>query len=197
MNLKVGLTIICLFGIFISCKKNYTPKPSGYFQPDLPQHAYKKFDNPVCPCTFEIPTYSTPNQEKHFFNEKPQHPCWINLKFPQFNAILFLSYKDVQNKSVFEKTIADSYNLTYKHSQKADFIDEQFIEVPSHHVFGYQFDIGGDAASSTQFFLTDSTRHYIRGALYFHSTPNVDSVLPVLDFIKVDINHLIQTLQWR
>lgn len=193
---KLTVYIFCLLWS-VSCKEEYTPKPSGYFQPDLPEHAYKEYRNDVCPCTFEIPVYAQVERESHFFDENPEHPCWLNLNFPDFNATIYLSYKDVKNRAYFEKVIEDSYKLTFKHSQKADFIDEEPIDIPEHHVFGYQFDVGGDAASSSQFFITDSIRHYIRGALYFKSTPNVDSVLPALDFLKKDMEHLISTLQWK
>lgn len=197
MNLKhLFLYAIGMF-FLISCNEEYTPKPSGYFQLDLPEHAYKKYENDVCPCSFEVPVYAEIEKESHFFDEKPEHPCWLNINFPGMNATIYLSYKDVRNRAYFEKVIEDSYKLTFKHSQKADFIDEEEINFPEHHVFGYQFDIGGDAASSTQFFITDSVSHYIRGALYFKSTPNVDSVLPALDFLKEDMQHLISTLQWK
>jgi gliding motility-associated lipoprotein GldD len=191
----------CLFVLpllmMISCKEDFTPKPSGFFQMDLPKHEYKKYENDVCPCTFEIPKYAIVQREEHFFDEKPEHPCWLNVNFPYFNATIYLSYKDVSSRSQFEKVISDSYKMAFKHSQKADFIDESSIEIPQNHVYGYQFDIGGDAASSSQFFITDSLKHYIRGALYFKSRPNVDSVRPALDFLKVDVDHMIQSFQWK
>lgn len=183
--------------IFISCKEEYTPKPNGYFQLDLPEHAYQRYENKDCPCVFDIPVYASVEQESHFFDETPEHPCWLNINFPSLNATIYLSYKDVSSRERFEKVIEDGYKMTFKHSQKADFIDEQLIEIPQHQVFGYQFDVGGDAASSTQFFLTDSLKHYVRGALYFKSTPNIDSVLPALEFLKMDMNHLIESLQWK
>ncbi|MCO5231220.1 MAG: gliding motility lipoprotein GldD [Chitinophagales bacterium] len=193
-NLFIGILLIVLC---TSCKEDYIPKPSGYFHIDLPEHTYKKYENEVCPCTFEIPTYAEVQREEHFFDEKPEHPCWLNINFPYFNATIFISYRDVSNRSNFEKVISDSYKLTYKHSQKADFIDEEPIDIPEHQVFGYQFDVGGDAATSAQFFITDSTRHYIRGAIYFKSTPNIDSLLPALDFLKADMKHIIETTQWK
>ncbi|HUH75252.1 MAG TPA: gliding motility lipoprotein GldD [Chitinophagales bacterium] len=192
---------LCLFIftllLMVSCKEDYTPKPSGYFQMDLPEHEYKKFENDVCPCTFEIPKYAEVQRENHFFDEKPEHPCWLNVNFPYFNATIYISYKDVTSRAEFEKVISDSYKMTFNHSQKADFIDESSIDIPNHQVYGYQFDIGGDAASSTQFFITDSVNHFIRGALYFKSKPNVDSVRPVLDFLKTDMDHMIQTFEWK
>lgn len=197
MKIKQFALLICTLLLVASCKEDYTPKPSGYFLMDLPKHEYKKYENDVCPCTFEIPTYAEIQREENFFDEKPEHPCWLNVNFPYFNATIYLSYKDVRTREQFEKVISDSYKMTFNHSQKADFIDESAIEVLEHQVYGYQFDIGGDAASSTQFFITDSLNHYIRGALYFKSKPNIDSVRPALEFLKADMDHMIQTFQWK
>lgn len=183
--------------LFTACEDDYVPKPSGYFMPDLPERSYVQYENEICPCSFEVPVYAEIEQEKYFFDEEPEHPCWLNINFKDMNATIYLSYKDVSDREYFERVIEDSYKMTFKHSQKADFIDEEVIENTQNRVFGYQFDIGGDAASSTQFFLTDSTQHYIRGALYFQATPNIDSVAPVLDFLKTDIHHLIETVQWK
>lgn len=195
--MKYSIILFAFLIVFNSCKEEYTPKPNGYFQMDLPEHSYQLYKNEVCPCSFEIPTYAEVEKENHFFDDQPEHPCWLNINFPSLNATIYLSYKDVSSRAKFEKVIEDGYKMTFKHSQKADFIDEEWIEIPEHKVFGYQFDVGGDAASSTQFFITDSVKHYIRGALYFKSTPNIDSVLPALEFLKKDMEHLIQTLEWK
>jgi gliding motility-associated lipoprotein GldD len=64
-------------------------------------------------------------------------------------------------------------------------------------VYGLIYDIEGNTASSLQFYVTDSTKHFIRGALYFNVRPNIDSVKIVLEFLKKDVLHLIQTLQWK
>lgn len=197
MKIKLLFILIPFICLFSSCSEDYTPKPHAYFIPDLPEHEYKKFENDICPCSFEIPIYADIEQEKHYFEENPEHPCWLNIDFKDLNATIYLSYKDVRDRAYFEKVIEDSYKLAFKHSQKADFIDEESIYLPQSSVFGYQFNVGGDAASSTQFFITDSIQHYIRGVLYFKSAPNIDSVAPVLDFLKEDIHHLIQTMEWK
>lgn len=183
--------------LLVSCKEDETPRPRGYFMMDFPEKAYKKYDNPVCPCTFEVPEYAVVEQERHFFDEAPEHPCWLNVKFPSFNATIFLSYKDVRDRKKFEKVIGDSYILTFKHSNKADFIDESYIQDDQRKIYGYMFDVGGDAASGAQFFATDSVSHFLRGALYFNVTPNSDSLQPAQSFLQKDMEHLIGTLQWR
>lgn len=91
----------------------------------------------------------------------------------------------------------DSRQLAYKHSVKASRIDEYAIYLPGKKVFGIIYEIGGNAASSLQFHLTDSTEHFLRGSLYFNAVPNEDSLMPVITRAKEDINHLIQTFSWK
>lgn len=181
----------------IACNRDYTPKPYAYYAFDFPEKNYRSFDTSICPCTFDIPRYGFVEQEKKFFEEASPHPCWINIVFPNYNAKLYLSYSNISNRSDFERLLQDSYKLTFKHTQKADYIDEQLIDNPDHKVFGYIFDVGGNAASGIQFFVTDSTKHFIRGALYFNNTPNVDSLQPAIDFFKKDVVALINSTQWK
>ncbi len=183
--------------IFVSCNRDYTPKPYAYYAFDFPEKAYKKFDTSICPCTFDIPKYGYVERENNLFNDNTPHPCWVNIVFPDYNAKVYLSYSNISNRRDFERLLQDSYKLTFKHTQKADYIDEQLIDNAEHKVFGYMFDIGGNAASGVQFFVTDSTKHFIRGALYFSNTPNADSLLPAIDFFKKDIVALINTTQWK
>jgi gliding motility-associated lipoprotein GldD len=180
-----------------ACTEDFTPRPRGYFQLDFPERAYRTYDNSACPCTFEYPVYADIEQEEHFFDDKPEHPCWLNVNFPTYNATIYLSYKDVSSRARFEQVLGDSYKMTYKHSGKAEYIDESMIEVPGKDIFGYVFEVGGDAASGVQFFVTDSTQHFLRGALYFKVSPNSDSLQPAIEFFQKDMMHLIETLEWR
>ncbi len=63
-------------------------------------------------------------------------------------------------------------------------IDEGVIAYPERNIYGTYYSIDGNTASSIQFFLTDSTKNYLRGALYFNEQPRQDSIQPVLDFSK-------------
>lgn len=91
----------------------------------------------------------------------------------------------------------DSREFVYKHTVKADAIKETFYEDYDKHVYGILYDIKGDAASSVQFFITDSTKHFIRGALYFEVRPNKDSLNPVIDFIRQDVVHMFESIKWE
>ena len=173
-----------------SCNGNYTPKPRGYFRIDLPEKEYKLFDAPECPFRFEIPEYSYVAS----YHDSLSQPCWKYIRFPQFNGEIFLSYRKIENN--FQNLVEDSRMLAYKHAVKADAIDETFIGTPF-NVSGIIYDIGGSAASSLQFFVTDSTQHFIRGALYFNAPPQPASLAPVIEFLRKDVIRLVKTMRWE
>jgi len=95
-----------------------------------------------------------------------------------------------------ERLVEDAHKMAFKHTKKANYIDEIKID-NAHGVGGILYDLGGDAASNVQFFLTDSNRHFIRGALYFYSPPNADSMAPVLDYVKADVKQMLKTFEWK
>jgi gliding motility-associated lipoprotein GldD len=215
---KHSFTVICRLSsvilLFSSCNSEPTSKPRGYFRIDLPvQKEFKAFDQPGYPYSFDYPVYGNIVKDSTFFDDKPQNEYWVNVDFPQYDAKIYLSYLGVNEKVVYRdntktgvkdsvgintlnKLINDAFALTNKHSIKALSIDE--IEVhPSPGVNGFIFEVGGNAASLKQFYLTDSAKHFIRGALYFNSSPNEDSVKPVSQYLFQDIKHLVQTLRWK
>ena len=123
------------------------------------------------------------------------NPYWINIDFPRFHARIYVSYKEIASGN-FDKLREDAYKMTYKHTYKATSIDDSLIRTPL-GVTGVFFLVGGNAATSRQFFVTDSNSHFLRGALYFDTTPNEDSLGIVNQFLQVDMNHLINTLHWK
>jgi gliding motility-associated lipoprotein GldD len=122
-------------------------------------------------------------------------PCWINIEFPQFDGKVHISYKVVDN-NLYEY-IEDSRNLTYKHTIKADAIRETVYSNELLNVHGILYDIKGNAASSLQFYLTDSLNHFLRGSLYFNVEPDKDSLAPVIAYFKEDIVHLFESFEWK
>jgi gliding motility-associated lipoprotein GldD len=108
---------------------------------------------------------------------------------------VYLSYKDIQSN--LNQLFEDSRNLAYKHAAKASQIEEYTVNIPEKKVYGIIYEIGGNAASSIQFHISDSASHFLRGSLYFYAAPNADSLEPVTSFIRSDIEHLIQTFQWK
>ncbi len=178
--------------IIVSCQRNYTPKPRGYFRIDLPQKKYVQTPD-ILPYSFEIPA-----QSMIVNNRKAKRELyWINIEYPQYKATIYLSYKEVDNNNNLSKYINDSREFVYKHTIKADAIIEDVYVNSEKNVYGVKYDIKGDAASNTQFFLTDSTKNFIRGALYFNVVPNKDSLAPVLSYINDDIVHIIETFEWK
>jgi gliding motility-associated lipoprotein GldD len=197
-SLAILASGFCLLSSFLflltACGGNdedtIAPKPRGYFRLTFPEKNYVKYDS-VCPFTFEIPSYSNVVNDPYPGAE----PCWLNMNFPAFNGTLHLSYKPVNGN--INDYLDDTYTLASKHQIKASGIQERMISNDTNNVYGLIYDIEGNAASSVQFFLTDSTRHFIRGALYFNAVPNTDSIAPVVEFLKKDIYHLIGTFKWK
>jgi gliding motility-associated lipoprotein GldD len=121
----------------------------------------------------------------------------LNMQFPQFNGTLHLSYQQFASKKEFNQLVEDARKLAFKHTVKATGIDGGNIQFPDHKVYGIYYTIDGNAASSVQFFLTDSVKNYMRGALYFNSEPRIDSIQPVLRFVKQDIAVMIKSFRWK
>jgi gliding motility-associated lipoprotein GldD len=168
----------------------YSPKPRAYFRIDFPKKNYVVYDS-TCPFTFETPVYSRVEKDEDTNSE----PCWLNIKYPQFNAQVHMSYKAIENN--LPKFIEDSREMAIRHQVKATGLDQQPVLRDSAKVFGLMYDIAGNTASSVQFYLTDSTQHFIRGALYFNVAPNIDSQKIVIDYLREDILHLIKTFKWK
>ena len=169
------------------------PKPTAYYRIDFPQKKYSVFsDN--CPFEFEYPSnYALVLND----SDANAEPCWKNIIYPRFKAEINLSYKHINNSKELEKYLDDSWTLATKHQVKASGMPETLIRRDSAKVFGLLFEIEGNSASNLQFYATDSTNHFIRGALYFFAHPNYDSLAPVIEFLKKDVERMITTLKWK
>jgi gliding motility-associated lipoprotein GldD len=197
----------------ISCNATYTSKKRGYYKIDFPERKYIVFDKPGYPYSFEYPAYAQVVRDTTYFDSNPENPYWINIDFPQFGGRIFLSYKIIGGKApykikqadgsykdsaginVFDRMVDDAFKLTNKNESIASSIKDSLIQTPN-GVSGVFFRVGGNAATARQFFLSDTTKNFFRGALYFDVTPNADSLRPVLDFLQKDIDHLINSFKW-
>lgn len=179
----------------VACNSPYVPKPQGYFQIPLPQKKYVLFNEPDYPYSFEYPAYARVVKDSTFFDSIPENPYWINIDFPRFDGRIYMSYKTI-GKYKLEQLVNDAYKMTDKHTVKAAGIEDSLMH-PSPGVSGIFFKVEGDVATANQFFLTDSTHHFLRGALYFNATPNEDSLRPVNEFLVKDMQHLINTFHWK
>lgn len=185
-----------LMSLLASCNNDHTPKPKGYFKINYPQKEYIAFNESDYPYSFEYPEYGKVTKDSTFFDTIAENPYWINIDFPEFGAKIHLSYKAINSKDQINLLIQDAFKMTSKHSIKATYIDEIPIKQgPLKN--GFIFDVGGNAATGKQFYITDSVRHFMRGALYFDATPNFDSIQPSEAFLYKDMLHLIETLEWK
>ncbi len=193
MNRRKGiamLTMMAMMAVIISCHESYTPKPRGYLRVQYPEKKYQSFDTNA-PFSFEYPVYARIVPDTSANSE----PFWYNIYFPSLDATIYLSYKPVKNN--LQKYVEDSRTLVYKHTIKAEAIDESTIHLDSSNVYGIMYSLKGNTASSLQFFVTDSTRNFLRGSLYFNAEPDKDSLAPVITFLRKDVDHLVNTLQWK
>jgi len=204
--------VFCL--LLEACNSPYVSKKRGYYTIELPKRSYQKFDEPGFPYSFEYPVYANIIQDTTYFDNNPENSYWRNIDFPQFHARIFLSYKEIGGKAlykakqpggqykdsfainVFDKMVADAFTLTNKNNVVSSCINDSLIHT-SNGISGVFFKVGGNAATAKQFFLSDTTKNFIRGALYFDVTPNADSLRPVQDFLQADMDHIINTFKWR
>jgi gliding motility-associated lipoprotein GldD len=191
-HMRNGLLILLVCVLGACGSPDYSPKPRGFFRIVLPKKEYRTYDD-GCPFTFQYPKYAVIEADK----KTGAKPCWLNMQFPQFNGTLHLSYEQVGSKAMFDELTEDSHKLAFKHTVKASAIDEAAIAMPKQHIYGIYYTIDGNAASSAQFYLTDSTKNYIRGALYFNTEPRLDSIQPVLTFVKKDMDVMIKSFRWK
>lgn len=194
-KIRVSFYILTLV-LIAACNSDYTIKPRGFFKINFPQKNYQSFQKEDFPYTFEYPTYAQVVQDSLFFEERAENPYWLNIDFPQFGGRIHLSYKSI-GRNNFDSLVNDAFTMSYKqHTYKASAIEPVPFTTPN-GISGVYFSLRGNTATANQFFITDSVRHFVRGALYFSATPNEDSLRPVNDFLRKDMEHLINTLQWK
>ena len=192
------ILVIVLFITACSGEGDYAPKPRGYYRINFPQRSYQQYisNNPF---TFDYPKYATMERDSlsRSTGKLINMQTLLNMQFPQFNATLHLSYETIPNKKIFDELVEDAHKFAFKHTVKATSIDEAVIRYPERKVYGIYYTIDGNAASSVQFYLTDSVKNYLRGALYFNSEPRLDSIQPVLNFVKQDVDRMIKSFKWK
>jgi len=199
MNKIAGFFVLLIAGcqLLNSCNSDYSAgKKKGFFHIDFPEKKYQVFNQPGYPYIFEYPVYARITKDSTFFGDKAGD-WWINIDVPQFAGRIYISYKAIGGNNKFDSLVNDGFKMAYKqHVDVSTGIEESRIQTPN-NIGGMYFDLGGNTATANQFFLTDSSRHFLRGALYFNATPNADSLGIVNDFLKKDLQHLINTLQWK
>jgi gliding motility-associated lipoprotein GldD len=180
------LVLLCL-----ACETNWLPKPPGYNRIDLPKHEYIRLEEGY-PYQFDFSTQSQVEADSFNLTEKD----WINLNYKKLGAKVHLTYKKIDKNTDFQVLSNDAFNLTAKHQIKAYGIEEVVLLTPN----GYSAvvaELTGEVPTQFQFFVTDSTTHFLRGALYFNTALKNDSLAPVIEYIKIDLAHLINTVTFE
>lgn len=217
MNIKNILLGIAIAGLLSACGGgDYSPKPQAYLRIDLPEHEYFLLDTmrtypgdtlvfdgdtaialsgfaTTFPFTFEA------NQCIEWTEkDAPKGERWIDLKYPQWDGVVFLSYRRMHSPDELKVNIDDAIRFMEQHYKVASGVEEQGYEDRENRVYGTVYYLKGSKVASTcQFWLTDSTTNFLRGSLFLNRTPNNDSLAPVLEYIQTDIEHLVETLRWR
>jgi gliding motility-associated lipoprotein GldD len=196
-QLIISCCLVIFTGLILACNSDYSiGKKKGYFRIDFPEKKYQSFNMPGYPYSFEYPVYATVTKDSMFFEDKAGD-WWINVDIPRFGGRIHVSYKQIGPQNLFDSLVDDAFKLAYrKHVDVSSGIEETVIQTPN-NIGGMYFELGGNTATANQFFLTDTTKHFLRGALYFDAAPNADSLGIVNDFLKKDLLHLINTLKWK
>ena len=184
---KIQLLIISILVLvgYQSCKEDVLPKPKAQLRLEYNDPRYVLMET-ECPYTFEKSIIS---------KAKINNRCWINLEYPELRASINMTYRPIQNN--LNELLQEAEKLTFNHSIKADGISSRPYLNKEHKVYGSIFEVSGNAASPLQFHVTDSSSHFITGAVYFDVQPNYVSIRPAVQYIENDIVRMIESLQWK
>lgn len=182
------LTVACF-----SCGNDPLPKPKAMLRLDYKAPKYSKVDVRL-PFTFEKNELA--DKISSIKLDGVNNLSGVNINYPTMKGTIYLTYKKV-NETNLDSLLRDAQTLTQKHTLKADEIESVIYENPKNNVFGMFYAVGGNAASQSQFYVTDSTKHFLTGSLYFYAKPNYDSILPAAAYLKNDIKHIMETVEWK
>jgi gliding motility-associated lipoprotein GldD len=187
----LGIVLLFVFALF-SCERDYFPKPLGYNRLILPEHVYRVLPDTL-PYTFEYSQHAKLLSDTSWISER----FWIEIYYPQLKANVHITFKKIMNnEQLLKEFMNDAYVLTSKHQIKAYAIDEVIVENPQGNT-AIVAELDGEVPSQMQFTFTDSTKNFLRGALYFNTKVHNDSLKPAIDYMKKDIMHLINTFDWQ
>ena len=171
--------------LLISCSGDIQPKPKAFLRLEYPEPTYDTIKE-SCPFSFE---------KNHLSSLKLQKGCSMNLDYPQMKATIYITYKPVKDN--LTKLLKDAQNFSYEHTIKATNIVEQPYLNEKDKVYGMFYEVDGNAASQSQFYITDSVNHFITGSIYFKVRPNYDSIYPAALYLKRDIRRIMETTHWK
>lgn len=187
------ILILCIVTLCFACGNDPIPKPKAMLRLDYPEPKYKKVDIPL-PFIFEKNQLANPISKIQL--DGVNNIYGVDIEYPKLKGTVYLTYKKVKDNNLID-LLRDAQNLTQKHTMKADEIEGDIYENPKKRVFGMFYEVGGNAASQSQFYVTDSINHFLVGSLYFYAKPNYDSIYPAAVYLKNDIKHIMETIEWK
>lgn len=186
--MRLILAFLVIAFLFVSCKDDPKPKPKGFLALEYPEAEYERVDI-GCPYSFEK------NAIADISPSRNRIPCWIQLDYDEMKGSIFITYQPVKNN--LDSLLTDAQKLPLQHTIKADVIEGDVYSNNFNKTYGMFYQVDGNAASQAQFYLTDSTDHFLTGSVYFESLPNFDSIVPAAEYLKKDIRHLMESLKWN
>jgi len=193
MNLK-QITFFLIIICFFSCGDDPLPKPKAYLSLEYPEAKYIKTKTEL-PFSFEKNGFVTQITNKRL--EGSEESYGMNIEYSKLKGTIYLTYKKIEKREDLIRFLRDAQNFTQEHTKKADEIVEQVYEDTLRKVYGMFYEVGGNAASQSQFYVTDSIKHFLIGSLYFYAKPNYDSILPAAEYLKEDIKKIMETVEWK
>ncbi len=184
MRNSIWFLLACLTSALIGCKGEPVPKPKAMLRLEYPEQQYARLDS-ECPFEFDYNQMARPEYKEG---------CNLVLDYPEMKGSIYVSYKPVEDN--LRELLSDAQKLSYEHVVKADNILEQPYLNPEDRVFGMFYEVKGNAASQSQFYVTDSTSHFVTGSLYFYAKPNYDSILPAAIYLQKDIRRIVESIRW-
>ena len=191
------LILICIILTACSESQSYLPKPRVYPLVEYPEKSYTNYQNEDCPFSMDVADYMRYQKDSLKNADEVKFNCWFDLYCQELNTYIHFSYVSFEGRAQFDELVSDAFEMADKHNIKANYRDEIKINYPDRRLYGLLFEIDGPVASPMQFYLTDSTSHFLRGSLYFKGTVNRDSIQPVYDFIKSDIEPMMESFEWQ
>lgn len=190
------LSFVAASVLGMSCNGGGAPRPEGYPRIEFPnERTFKSVKKENCPYSFEVPENAVLTQKTVEPRKDMNTDCWFDLVYPRYKAQVHLTYKNLDGD--LRKFVRQSHRLAYEHQVKAQNIVPEKIRVDSNSVYGTKYRIKGEVASNLQFFITDSSEHFLRGSLYFMTEPNADSLQPVIEYVAEDLDRIFHSFRWE
>ena len=183
--MRILFPLIAFIVVLVSCQERVVVKPAAQLRLEYPEATYvaAEFD---CDYSFSMNQIAQLQKRKN---------CWVNIDYPAINATIFMTYRPVEQN--LDSLLFDAQKLTYDHTIKANKILEQPRVDPVNRVYGMFYMIDGDAATQSQFYVTDSLNHFVTGSVYFNAKPNFDSIWPAVDYLRNDIRRIMESMSWK